>query len=244
MKYLIAVLAGAMLVASAPASIMIYDGSINNAVTSNVGAATATYNPPTAYVMYGYNPAAINYSEAVTGVLGGSDKELMAVKKDGGIDGVLRYNFATASVKSSATGTASAEKFLNDITFNPTLSFDIIYTGGASWASVRVDINSTVVGAPSVVLLDQALPLNVAQHISVDLSAGSAFQTWVSQVGSASSVASTSAQLRINLQTATADTAGTFYIDNVQIVPEPATAGLLGLGVLAAGLLRRWTREV
>jgi hypothetical protein len=242
MKYLISILAGTMLVSSAHASVVIYDGSLDAAITANNGAATYNYDPAAAYAMYGYNPVNITYSEAVTGMFGGSDKEIKIVKNNGGLDGALRYNFTPSAVQSFANGTPSAEDFLNDVSANPTLSFDIIYTGGASWGSVRVDINSNSGDAPAVVLLDEGLALGVAEHITVDLSAGSIFQTWVSQMGSATDLGSF-AQLRIEVQTASDDPAGgTFYIDNIQIVPEPATVGLLGFGIFAAGLIRRWTQ--
>lgn len=226
--------AAVCLVVPAHAQLMLYDGTLSQAVTDINGASTGTFSTVTpSYHMYGYNTTNVTYTENESAPFGSTGNKQVVAVNNGAVDGVFRYNFLPSAVKAFAgSRTFANEPLLFNIDSFSTLSFDVQYAGDSTFGSVQVDVSSGTASAPSVTLLDQGLTANTPTNITVNLGTGSAFQTWVDQMGAASSLGSY-AQLRILMQTGTGDP-GTFYFDNVQLIPEPSTALLIGL---SAGLL-------
>lgn len=213
------IFAGCIGVLTCQGGVALYDGSLSGAITDDAGASSVTYRPASAYVFHAYNAASVTYTENKTAPFGGTDNQLQ-IMNNGGVDGILRYKFSPKKVKESAGGGPASEPFLADIITNSTLSFDIQYAGDSKFGKVFVDVYSDTEGAGSVTLLSQGLVASTPTTVKVDLGNGSAFQTWVSQMGNAVTLGK-SAHLRIGVQSAS-DNGGTFYIDNIQLVPAPS----------------------
>lgn len=230
-----------ILAGSAHAQVSLYDADSHTLQTSALlGARTDSYDPSTGYAFAAYNGTNITYTEEAAGTTftGFGSGDILKVTNNGGVDGFFRYTFFPSSVDAFAgSRTAANEPFLFDIDAFSTLEFDVVWDGTGTFGTIIVDINSNTAGATSFTLLNQSVAANTPTKMSVDLGVGSAFQDWVTAMGDAAVLGNT-AQLRINVQSA-ASAAGTFGFDNINLIPEPSSAILLGLSGLFLALARR-----
>ena len=120
---------------------------------------------------------------------------------------------------------------------NNTLEFDVTrltsewtYSGSSQYSRMHVAMTTDVVGKGQTTVGSNLVTWyganNNSMHVALNYTAfrtGAEAATWV--------------KIILGTQAANWTTMGNYYIDNVQLTPEPATICLLGLGAL--GLLRR-----
>ncbi len=240
MKKLLALAAVFTFATAAYAQVVLYDGTQTHAITSNNGAASHLYStPPDPAALLAYNSSNVNYSEvdSATSVTfsGFGAGNYLEVTNNGGVDGILRYNFSQSAVANFVNNTGTDEDpFLLDLENNNDLEFDVIWDGTGTFGVVTVDFSTNAAGGGGTIFTT-GLTADVAQTINFDLLNNTTFQSALTNV--ANDANTSFAQLRILVQTAS-DAPGTFGVDNVQIVPEP-TAALLLAAFGGAMLLRR-----
>lgn len=222
--------------------IVLYDGELAQAVTTNSGASSFNYDSGvTAYGLLAYNGANVTYVEEAAGTTfsGFGSGTVLKMTNNGAVDGALRYNGAQARIADFVNSTGTPSPMAVDIASFPVLSFDIIWDGTGTFANVIVDTNTNAAGAPNSAIVTQALTANVAATVSVDLTSSAAYTDFLSAV--AADGTTTFAQFpRISLQTASGES-GTFAVDNIRLtaIPEPSSAMALGLGIVGLVLRRR-----
>lgn len=242
MKKLITSIIIAVVAVSSHAAIVLYNGELAQAVTTNSGASAFNYDSGvSAYGLHAYNSSNVSYVEEAAGTTftGFGSGTVLKMTNNGGVDGALRYNGAQARIANFVNSTGSNESpMATDIEANPVLQFDIVWNGDGTFANVIVDTNTNASGFSGGSIITTSLTANVAQTVSVNLVNSSHYDNFLTSVAADGS--STFQQFpRIGIQTASGE-AGTFAIDNITLVPEPTTyALLLGLVSLGAIYLRR-----
>ncbi|MEM6458827.1 MAG: PEP-CTERM sorting domain-containing protein [Planctomycetota bacterium] len=215
---------------SADASVILRDNDLATGADP-VKNTFGNYDPATGSAFDDYN-GDMTYTES--DFLGSDGDEELKILSDGGTDGVLRYSFATSNI-------AATDPFFQDLAANPTISMELTFVPDESDSGFRrvgLNINTNAAntgGLPATLVL--FTPGSSADTFTYDLGNDPTFQSWVAQVEADPSA--TFFQLRITQQT-NANEALTIIYDDIQLVPEPGSLGLVGLGL--AAMLRRRSR--
>lgn len=215
---------------SADASVILRDNDLamgQDPVRNTFG----NYDPALGSAFNDYNGGMV-YTES--DFLGGDGDEELKILSDGGFDGVLRYRFATSNI-------TSTDPLVQNLLANPIFSMELTAVPEESTSAfdrVVLNINTNAQNTGSLpTSLVSFNPGETTQTFTHDLGNDPNFLGWIAQVEADANA--TFFQLRIVQQTDNNASVTVIY-DDIQLVPEPASLALLGLGMLT--MVRRRSR--